>query len=282
MTTLAASAAVSAQKIADPIHIWVGNPDAASVTAWVQAHLNDPQVRVLYVGDAATYNMGHIPGARLLEHMDTVQMGPTGHRMAPPETLVKAFSKAGVSDGARVVLYGDTPMEIGWVSSALAAIGHTDVSWLDGGMVAWEKEKRPTDTTAPAAGTGPLTLHPAANLLVDAAWVRAHLDAPATKILDVRTQGEWNGGHIPNATLILWQDLYADVRAQKLKAPDEIKALLAKAGVAPGQDVVTYCAVGMRASLMAWAAQAVGVPVKIYIGSWQDWRSDSNNPIVKP
>ncbi|MBS1816277.1 MAG: Zn-dependent oligopeptidase [Acidobacteria bacterium] len=41
MTTLAAASTVSAQKITDPLHIWVGNPDAASVTAWVQAHLDE-------------------------------------------------------------------------------------------------------------------------------------------------------------------------------------------------------------------------------------------------
>src|SRR4051812_41896018 len=87
-------------------------------TAWVQDHLTDPQVRIVYVGAADTYKMGHIPGARLLEHMDTVQMGPAGHRMAPTETLIKALTKAGVSDGARIVLYGDTPMETGWVNSA--------------------------------------------------------------------------------------------------------------------------------------------------------------------
>jgi len=62
----------------------------------------------------------------------------------------------------------------------------------------------------------------------------------------------------------------------------EIKALLAKAGVEPDQEVVTYCAVGMRASLMGWAARSVaGLPTKIYIGSWQDWSRDSNNPIVE-
>jgi len=251
-------------------------------TGWLQAHLTDPQVRVVYVGDAGTYKMGHIPGARAIEHMDTVQMGPDGHRLAPTDALVKAFTKAGVADGARVVLYGDTPMETGWVNSALAAIGHGhDVSWLDGGMASWEREKRPVETATPPAGAGPLTVHQTPDLFVDAAWMRAHLESPSTKILDVRTQQEWNSGHLPHATLILWQDLYVDVRAQKLKSPDEIRALLAKAGVAPGQEIVTYCAVGMRASLMAWAVQSVGLPVKIYIGSWQDWRRDSSNPIVK-
>jgi 3-mercaptopyruvate sulfurtransferase SseA len=37
----------------------------------------------------------------------------------------------------------------------------------------------------------------------------------------------------------------------------------------------------MRASLMYFAARAVGVPAKVYVGSWQDWSHDSKNPIVR-
>jgi thiosulfate/3-mercaptopyruvate sulfurtransferase len=251
-------------------------------TEWLQAHLNDPQVRVIYVGDRDDYDHGHIPGARLLGHMDTVQMGGDGHRPAPSNTLVRAFTTAGAADGARVVLYGDTPMATGWVYMTLVSIGHgDDVSWLDGGIVLWQSEHRPISTATPAAGMGPLTVRPAPDTLVDAAWVRSHLESPKTKLLDVRTQQEWKNGHLPGATLILWQDLFADQRTQKFKSPDEIRALLARAGVAPGQDVVTYCAVGMRASLMYWAARAVGVNARVYVGSWQDWRRESSNPIVR-
>jgi thiosulfate/3-mercaptopyruvate sulfurtransferase len=250
---------------------------------WLQAHLSDPHVRVLYIGDDGAYKQGHVPGARLMDHMATVQMGANGHRLASNDALVRAFANLGVSDDSRVVLYGDSPMAIGWVNSALVAIGHGDqVSWLDGGIATWKAEKRPLETTAPPAVTGTLTAKAAPALFVDAAYVRAHLDSPTTTILDVRTSNEWNAGHVPNATLILWQDLFADVKAQKFKSKDEIKALLAKAGVKPDQEVVTYCAIGMRASLMGWAARSVaGVPTKIYIGSWQDWSADSKNPIAK-
>ena len=92
---------------------------------------------------------------------------------------------------------------------------------------------------------------------------------------------EWNNGHLPGATLILWQDLYADQRMLKFKSIDEIRALITKAGVALNQSVVTYCAVGMRASLMYWAARTAGIPARVYVGSWQDWQRDSSNPIVK-
>ena len=92
---------------------------------------------------------------------------------------------------------------------------------------------------------------------------------------------EWNNGHLPNATLVLGQDLHADQRSQKFKSRDELRALFEKAGVKPEQQVVTYCAVGMRASLMYWAARHAGLPARVYVGSWEDWSRDSSNPIVK-
>jgi thiosulfate/3-mercaptopyruvate sulfurtransferase len=245
---------------------------------WLQGHLKDPQVRVIYVGEAGDYKKAHIPGARVMDHMETM----SGNRMVPDDVLLKVLAAAGAADGAHVVLYGDTPMATGWVNTAFILIGHGDeVSWLDGGFPGWQKDQRPVETAAPPPGKGPLTLKPAPDVVVDAAWVRARLNSSSTKILDVRSTREWNDGHLPNATFIRWQDLFADLQMQKFKTPDEIRALLANAGVAPNQEVVTYCAIGMRASLMGWAARSVGVPTKIYLGSWQDWSRDSRNPIAK-
>ena len=251
-------------------------------TDWLQAHLNDPQVRIIYVGDTDTYKRAHIPGARLLDHMETVRMGGNGHRLAPTDVLLRAFTHAGAADEAHVVLYGDSPMATGWVYMALVSIGHGDsVSWLDGGVRLWEMEKRPVSTSTPEPGIGPLSARPGPETIVDAAWVRSRLDSPATKILDVRTKQEWTNGHLPNATLVLWQDLFADQQTLKFKSPDEIRALFARAGVQPNQEVVTYCAVGMRASLMYWAARSAGIPARVYVGSWQDWSADATNPIAK-
>jgi thiosulfate/3-mercaptopyruvate sulfurtransferase len=250
---------------------------------WLQAHLSDPQVRVIYVGDAGDYKKAHIPGARVLDHMATARMDARGHVMAPPDVLAGVLAAAGAADGAHVILYGDTPMATAWVNTALRIIGHGDeVSWLDGGFPTWQAEHRPVESAAPPAGTGPLSIRSSPSFIVDAPWLRGRLTSPDTKILDVRSQGEWNDGHLPNATLILWQDLFADRKMQKFKSPADIRAVLAKAGVGPHQEVVTYCAIGMRASLMGWAAGVAGVPAKIYLGSWEDWIRDPQNRIVKP
>jgi thiosulfate/3-mercaptopyruvate sulfurtransferase len=252
-------------------------------TAWVQAHLTDPNVRIVFTGDRGVYDRGHIPGARFIDHMDTLTMSGNEHRMLPLTDLARALAaNAGAADGMHIVLYGDSPMQTGWIYMTLAAVGHADeVSMLDGGINLWRAEERPVSKDVPPPAAGTLTVRSAANVIVDAAYVKERLQSPAVKVLDVRTPMEWNNGHLPGATLILWQDLYADQRALKFRSIDEIRAVLTKAGVAPNQSVVTYCAVGMRASLMYWAARAAGIPARVYLGSWQDWQRDSSNPIVK-
>jgi thiosulfate/3-mercaptopyruvate sulfurtransferase len=248
-------------------------------TEWLQAHLNDPNVRVVDVGDRSDYDRAHIAGASFMEHMATVG---ENHRLQPPDVLARAWAKAGVTDSTQVVLYGNSPMATGWMYMTLASIGHGDhVSMLDGGIRLWETEKRPTSQAAPPPASGTLTVRPAPDVIVDAVWVRSRLESPKIRLLDVRTTQEWNGGHLPNATLILWQDLFADQHTLKFKTREDIRALLAKAGVGPDQEAVTYCMIGMRASLMYFAARAVGIPARVYVGSWDDWRRNSENPIQK-
>jgi thiosulfate/3-mercaptopyruvate sulfurtransferase len=249
-------------------------------TDWLQDHLTDPQVRVVFAGEREAYDRAHIPGARRLEHMET--LGPN-HHLLGGQALVPVLEKAGAADGVRVVLYGDSPMVVGWVYMAFASLGHAaDVALLDGNLELWRSEGHAVSATpVPPAAGGVLTVRAAADVAVDASWVRSHLQAPDVRVLDVRTTNEWNDGHLPGATLILWQDLFADQRTRKFKSPDELRAVFTRAGVKPGQEVVTYCAVGMRASLMYWAALAAGLPARVYVGSFEDWQRDKANPIVR-
>src|SRR5262245_10613641 len=265
-------AAVSAQTTAE-------KPGMLVSTDWLAKHLQDPTVRIVATGDEGRYDRGHIPGARFLEHMDTLG---ENHRLLASEPLAAVLAKAGAADGTRIVLYGDSPMTTGWVYMALASVGHgDDVSLLDGSVELWRSENRPISTEKPAPAAGRLTVKPASDIVVDGKWVRDQLQSPTVRLLDVRTTNEWQNGHLPNATLVLWQDLFADQRSLKFKSQDELRAFFTRAGVKPDQQVVTYCAVGMRASLMYWAAKHAGLPARVYVGSWQDWSHDSTNPIVK-
>ena len=255
------------------------DPGPVVSTAWLHQHLDDPRVRVISTDDRRVFDKAHIPGARLLEHMDTVD---GEHRLLPPEKLVPVLARAGAADNVHLVLYGTSPMRTGWVFMTLASIGHaSDVSLLDGSLELWASEKRPVTSAVAPAVNEKLAVRPATALAVDRAWVRAHLQSPDVRLLDVRTHDEWDGGHLPGATLVLWQDLFADQRTLKFKSNDELRALFARAGVKPGQQVVTYCAIGMRASLMYWAARVAGLPARVYVGSYSDWQRDPTSPIVR-
>ena len=60
------------------------SPGPLVSTEWLQQHLKDPNVRIVATGDEGRYSRGHIPGARFVAHMDTVNMNG-GHRVRPAE-----------------------------------------------------------------------------------------------------------------------------------------------------------------------------------------------------
>ena len=248
---------------------------------WLKQHINDPGVAVIATNDTPPYEGGHIPNARFLGHDGTLEHSANAHRLLAPEQLAKALARAGATDSSRIVLYGE-PLAVGWLYYAFASIGHADrVSVLDGNYAAWLAAGNPASNDVPAPGIGRLTVKPAPDIAVDRAWVRSHLDDSKTRLLDVRSPREWDQGTIPNSTKFLWADLYSDVKTRKFKTPADMRAAFEKAGVKPDQTAVTYCAIGMRASLAYFAARAAGVPARVYVGSWADWSSDPANPVSK-
>jgi thiosulfate/3-mercaptopyruvate sulfurtransferase len=237
---------------------------------WLQAHLNDPAVVVIDAGgDAESFARGHIPRAGVLDHMATLR---DGHRAADPATLARTFGAAGARDEAQIVLYGADPMSVGWMFGLFASMGHADhVSILDGNLTAWRAAQYPVATGPAAVTAGTLSPKtPSAPVVVDGAWVRQHLQDPKIRLADVRSDEEWSKGMIPGAAKVRWEDFYTNEGQGRLKAPAEIRKVFERAGIS-NQTVVTYCAVGMRASLAYFAARAAGLPVLLYQGSWNDW-----------
>jgi thiosulfate/3-mercaptopyruvate sulfurtransferase len=247
---------------------------------WLHANLARPDVVVIMVGNREAYDRGHIPGAARLSHEDT--LWSDGHHLAAPATLAHTLAATGATDRTHVVLYGTSAMATGWIYMAFASVGHADrVSMLDGNLAAWRGRGFEVSTASAARTRGTLSVRPAPDLIVDAPWVRERLDNRTTKILDVRTARERAQGYVPGSTLVLWQDLFADQELLTFKPRDDIRALLARTGVTSDQTVVTYCAIGMRASLMYFAARYAGLSARVYLGSWEDWRNQPGYPIAR-
>jgi len=55
------------------------------------------------------------------------------------------------------------------------------------------------------------------------------------------------------------------------KSATDLAALFHAAGVKTGDTVIGYCHIGQQATAMLFAARAIGIPVRLYDGSFEDW-----------
>lgn len=116
-------------------------------TAWVEARLDDPKVRLVEVClDVAVYRESHIPGAvgwRWIE--DTREaLGPGD---AGPARFEDLMCRCGIANDTTIVLYDDNNNWLAILIFWLLKIhGHDDVRLLRGGRRAWLLEDRPVTT----------------------------------------------------------------------------------------------------------------------------------------
>jgi len=266
--------------------------------AWLKQHLGDPDLVILEVGmphvrgAANTYPTGHIPGARLLDvHAISTDEGPDSLTMqlVSPDSLQRVFASLGVSDNSHVVLYSNWASVVSRAFFTLDYLGRGDrTSVLDGGMDAWKKAGGALDTVTPPVRPGTLhvTAHP--SVVVDGAWVRQHLTDPSIAILDARDHPFYTGaqlghssqraGHVPGAYNVYFTRLLDSTGV--FRSPDEVRAILAQAGVPTHRTLVVYCHIGQTGSVAYLQARRAGIPVKLYDGSFEGWSRDKSNPVT--
>ena len=237
-------------------------------TAWLEEHLQDSNVVVLYT-DQGAHDEALIAGARAVPHESLMTM-QGGHGLASTDVLVEALRKAGVSNGSHVVVYGE-PLSVGWLFFVLEYLGHPRVSVLDASITKWRAENRPFARTPVAPPHGTFTPSPRPQLRATADDVLAQASGGGGVVLDARSAREYEAGHIPGARLLTWQDVFVDPRQQVFKSRDELVAMFRAAGAAPGATAVTYCQIGLRSSALYFAARLAGLDARNYVGSWSDW-----------
>jgi len=265
-------------------------------TEWLAKHLKDPDLVLLHVGEKAEYDAGHIPGARYVR-LDDVSVTSHDHanglmlEMPQPDSLRARLEALGISDRSRVVVYYGND----WVSPATRVIFTLDyaglgasAALLDGGMQAWKTEGRPLTTDAPRQSRGQLAALRVKPIVVDASWVKSRLGSPGLHLIDGRAAAFYDGvekggsrkGHVAGAKSIPYTEIADD--KLYLKKPDQLRALFARAGVAPGDTVVAYCHIGQQATAVLFAARSLGHPVLLYDGSYQDWSRRAELPVEDP
>jgi thiosulfate/3-mercaptopyruvate sulfurtransferase len=268
------------------------DPKTLVSTDWLEAHLNDPDLRILdasyYLADMgrdakAEYDASHIPGARFFDIDEVSDARSTlPHMAAPTEKFTSRMRALGVGDGHQVVVYDG----MGLFSAArvwwnFRLMGKTDVAVLDGGFPKWTAERRPVEDMPPHIRDRHITVQRHAALVKDVTQVASASKLGDWQIVDARSPGRFRGeepevrpglraGHIPGSKNVHYATLLNDDGT--MKRGDALRAAFDAAGVDLGKRTITTCGSGVTAAIVMLAMHRLGnADVSLYDGSWSEW-----------
>ncbi|MBL6953758.1 MAG: 3-mercaptopyruvate sulfurtransferase [Alphaproteobacteria bacterium] len=271
-------------------------------TDWLAKHLGQGDVKVLdgsfYLPvekrDAdAEYAAAHIPGAQRF-NIDTVCAPDSGlpHMFPSAGDFAAAVGAMGISNSDTVVTYDGGKLtgacRVWWM---FRAFGHAKVAVLDGGIGKWRTEGRALENTVATPNAANFQAEYNVDMVRSIEHVLALIEQGGTEqILDARAAGRFDGsvpepragmrsGHMPGALNLPYDKLLqAD---GTLRETAELRALFTEAGVNLDLPVVTSCGSGVSAAVLLLGLRSLGHEAnQLYDGSWSEWGSRDDTPIV--
>jgi thiosulfate/3-mercaptopyruvate sulfurtransferase len=253
--------------------------------------LKDPRLVLFQIGPRNEYEAGHIPGARFFD-FDWISQRPStlSLELPPVPVLDSVFGSLGVGPDSRIVLYFGKD----WVSPTTRVwftfdyLGMAErVTILDGGLPAWRAANLPVSIEEPAAAEPRrLASRPQRQVVAEADWIKGRLQDPHLALIDARAPAFYRGletgmfprpGHLPGARNLFFQTVTRE--DLRFESDSALHRIFAAAGFSRGKDIVTYCHVGQQATAVYFAARLIGLPVRLYDGSFQEWSARTDLPV---
>lgn len=243
---------------------------------------------VIDVNTPDVYAKQHIQGAINVPLKELYKPGAVEGQVKPAEELAAFLGKKGVSNTNKIVLVDEGSNKynsrVWWI---LKSVGAADVSILHFNMDQFAAARIPL-TGTPATGKA-TTFAVAESTYKPFTMAEVQKLAEGTVLLDAREKDEFEGadaakkskGHIPGAVWMNFKEVLTPTGAYKSK--DEIIAVAAKFGATPEKTIVVYCNSGVKAAVLFVALTEIAgfQNVQYYAGSYADWSSVAENPIVK-
>ena len=262
-------------------------------TKWLKENLNS--VIVIDANAPDAYANGHIPGAINIAWPMLSNMAPKQSEIGWGVVLGKnelgaKIASFGIDGTKTIVVYNDPKGlgEEGRVFWMFKIAGINDVRMLNGGIPAWKKSGG--EISKEAAKVTPSNFKIASydeSRIATTDYVKANLKK--IKLIDTRSNDEYNGvsnhgenykgnkalGHIPGAIHIQYSDLYN--LDGKIKNNRDLTAIFEKDGIKKGDEIITYCTVGIRSGFVSEILRMIGYPTaKNYNASFSEWAGLGN------
>lgn len=230
-------------------------------------------VTVVDTRDPQEYRAGHIPGAinvPLDSFRDPSTVTPG--MLPDPEEFAELLGSAGVTADDHVVAYdGDRGVNAARFLLTAAVCGHRgELSLLDGDITVWRRGRETTtnepDSTPVCYDADPPE-HPP---IADRKAVEEATERAEAKLVDTRTEAEYDQAHIPGALQLGWEALVGPDR--RLRPRAEIEAELEERGISRDDEILLYCNTARRLSHTYVVLRELGFEdVRFYEGSLTDW-----------
>ena len=261
-------------------------------TTYLEYQPTGSGIPYLVVPGTHSFEAGHIPGADFLDLQGEFSDANTEFRfmMAPAAQCEAAFSRHGVGNTSRVVLYSiGTAM---WATRfwwMLKSLGFDGASVLDGGLDKWKAEDRAIETGA-AKGYPPATFtaKPRAGYFVGSRETFAASSDRNAIVVNALGPQFHRGlepsrygrpGRVPGSVNVSAATLI-DPESKTFLPLAEAEKKFASAGVTRDKRVVAYCGGGISATMDLLQLHRLGYDnLTLYDGSMGEWAKDESLPI---